>query len=229
MSNHAQQKTSLISLGIPDIQCLWDRKTTVFGKHILDYTGSSVPENKGAPFEATMCNGMLNLVDTPATPKVRCENCSLTIPINGKSQSHSEWENIIYEWMRIVFSFSLIFSMRTRLGLKLNSLESVCWHESGVRSLKSFTPELDEVDPEAVSLCLVGLPRKSYPFLPLLSQKRVAVIEVAGLGYPEESLRLFGMTAMLMRQLEYSFQERIRKAAVVAASASEFMHPTTRR
>ena len=149
MSNHAQQKTSLISLGIPDIQCLWDRKTTVFGKHILDYTGSSVPENKGAPFEATMCNGMLNLVDTPATPKVRCENCSLTIPINGKSQSHSEWENIIYEWMRIVFSFSLIFSMRTRLGLKLNSLESVCWHESGVRSLKSFTPELDEVDPEA--------------------------------------------------------------------------------
>lgn len=224
-------KIAVAEICIPD--STWEHAVpgkagAIFGKHLLSTTVRSLND------EYCNCGGNLRFAPIPPSERIvglsedepimiRCDSCNFSLqPFAGT------WKEAVREWRLIAYI----------AGLQLIQLSS------HLRAQEQYVfDELNEFLPQRISLsgCLESILSKEYDLwrkvsqhgiitiLPFWPEHSLVVAYVTNIEKPYGLENLAVVSGFLLKQMEQSFQQAIKKSHQLAGSASEFFHPRSRR
>lgn len=182
---------------------------------------------------ASICNGDLKLFDegentlgpSQKQTEIRCSECEFCLPFYRE-----EWEETIFEWMRLVFGTVIRQIVHYPPGS--NSAEKRILANTIYQDIKVCNPQ------DWVS----DIPGKLRNHINEMvwGEKDVEFFSVIWKNYGLVIARVFNLdhnglklvladAGVLMTAMEKSFQNAIKRSAQLASSASEAFHPNTRR
>jgi hypothetical protein len=153
--------------------------------------------------------------------EVRCGSCDFRFMLSAVS-----WKDAVWEWMRITFSSGLAH-LSSRPDAPDILLELL--YGSDKHSLGSLLPPMQQVDETLKPYLKPEMWECLQPRIPLWPHFGIAIGKMGHLDTPGGLLRWGVIAALLLKNLEIQFQDSIAQAAATASSASEFLHPKSRR
>lgn len=229
----AQEKIALIDLIVPDVKWIAAEPERSDGVPCAIHLTNLYSERPSSWLheESNACGGSLMLYGSqyiqgkPIGPiKAQCNRCGFNFDLADR------WSDAILEWMLMTFS-SALSSLSTHKDAP-KSFDNAVWYAyESWYSLSSFRPETTTLDPVLWKWMSKSSERTLNLTRPAWQKRNLVIANVKGVDIHDSGafLALFGMTALLLRRVEASFQESIKKSAAISSSVSEMLHPTTRR